>query len=274
MKKKCVNHRGFTLVELLVVIAIIAILMAILLPALSMAREKAREARCIGNMKQVGLGLVQWYNEANRYPEWDIPQMASGGELGSWPEMLGMLEPAFDWSNVESHRVWLEQRGSTLPEHFTKAVDNMEVFMCPSDRPHPHRINYDRASDWPFNAEIEYKYSYGIGVGAVIQRSEDDDGKLVRSLHKDVSTQIMASDGVWNWIQNFHAAYVDDPNAAFDSGGWWSNCIGYFHGNGRRAVVVCRDGSAKTMYYGVRGKGINLEKAFFYGRKESLTVFH
>jgi len=62
-----VNRKGFTLIELLVVIAIIAILAAILFPVFAKAREKARQTTCISNMKQLGLGFMQYIQDSDEH---------------------------------------------------------------------------------------------------------------------------------------------------------------------------------------------------------------
>jgi prepilin-type N-terminal cleavage/methylation domain-containing protein/prepilin-type processing-associated H-X9-DG protein len=110
---------GFTLLELLVVIALIAILAGVLLPVLAQARERARQTACLSNLRQIGgayLLYVQDWDE--RLPAWyfaNPPRPNLPGPFFFWPEYLqpylhsdGIFrDPSFSWPGLPARGVKL-----------------------------------------------------------------------------------------------------------------------------------------------------------------------
>ena len=88
--------KAFTLVELLIVIAIISILAAILFPVFSRARENARRSSCASNLKQIGMGLLQYtqdYDEKLPFAGSDLGVMGSSQTPSGQPEDVGGFSP-------------------------------------------------------------------------------------------------------------------------------------------------------------------------------------
>ena len=85
---------GFTLIELLVVVAIIALLVSVLLPALSAAREQARSAYCLSNLRQQGQAIMYYAGDYSDYlPTYDINNGGSTGIYESSHGYLARLDP-------------------------------------------------------------------------------------------------------------------------------------------------------------------------------------
>jgi prepilin-type N-terminal cleavage/methylation domain-containing protein/prepilin-type processing-associated H-X9-DG protein len=136
------RRRGFTLIELLVVIAIIAVLIALLLPAVQSAREAARRAQCINNMKQMGLAMHNYHTAVGTFPmgntiaEYSYSGMTPQGQT-TWGTfsahalLLPYLEqtPVYNACNF-SWNVWY---GTGNNINSTVWAMKVSSFLCPSD---------------------------------------------------------------------------------------------------------------------------------------------
>jgi prepilin-type N-terminal cleavage/methylation domain-containing protein/prepilin-type processing-associated H-X9-DG protein len=151
------NRKGFTLIELLVVIAIIAVLISLLLPAVQSAREAARRAQCVNNLKQLGLSIHNYESANGSLPTGriygprpgraanDFPTIFAGAQGTTWFCLVMPFIEQTALANSFNYDLGVEGPVAPLPLGFfansTVSSTKISSFQCPSDEPRAFRIN-------------------------------------------------------------------------------------------------------------------------------------
>jgi prepilin-type N-terminal cleavage/methylation domain-containing protein len=122
------SRRGFTLVELLVVIAIIGVLVGLLVPAVQAARERARQATCLNNQKQLAMAAVALATKGanSAFPGWAETQKLATGDSMVVPWTVKLL-PQLEEATLH------EQLVANDGAFDYTAPPRLEIFLCPSD---------------------------------------------------------------------------------------------------------------------------------------------
>lgn len=171
---------GFTLVELLVVIAVIGILVSLLMPAVNSAREAARVAQCKNNVKQLALGTALHLNAKGYYPSggwgyfWvgDADRGSGSAQPGGWVyNILPYIE------QINLHDLPMDGDPNTITQKQKDGARKMvtlpiEIVNCPTRRepityPKPANATFIayNSADNPAGENIAGKLDYGINAG-------------------------------------------------------------------------------------------------------------
>jgi prepilin-type N-terminal cleavage/methylation domain-containing protein/prepilin-type processing-associated H-X9-DG protein len=228
MRLRSLSRRhAFTLIELLVVIAIIAVLIALLLPAVQSAREAARRAQCVNNLKQIGLALHN-YESSNgsfpwtqgstsaRYPTinngkmpWDTPA-GNGDEwanFGSLALMLPYMEQSQIANSLNFNFGLNSYAGQTDGKYdvvqLTGITAVINSFLCPSDTGkgrNSYRASNGTNWDW---------WSRDAGAGAITRPQPTG---------QSIGTIAGVQDGTSNTIAFFERNRGDGDNTRYSPG--------------------------------------------------------
>jgi len=135
--RRKVVRKGFTLVELLIVIAIISILLAVGFPIFSRLREKAKQTSCMSNMRQVGMQLIMYLNDKNeRFPPYIVGQSSPTWTISDRSHRI--LVPGNEPATTPAERFVVADQQSDA-QHWKTWMDclhpygkSVDIFTCPS----------------------------------------------------------------------------------------------------------------------------------------------